>query len=66
MGHDPRDRVERVAESPELGPDALFLLEPGTAVRRRTTPGGAGPEPVAAQLDAFAERVGADRARWGG
>ena len=30
-----------------LGPDALALLEPGSAVRRRTTPGGAGPEPVA-------------------
>ena len=32
---------------PRLGPDALPLLEPGAAVRRRTTPGGAGPEPVA-------------------
>ena len=41
---------ELVEASPELGPDALFLLDRGTAVRRRTTPGGAGPEPVAAQL----------------
>ena len=37
---------------PRLGPEALALLEPGSAVRRRTTPGGAGPEPVAAQLEA--------------
>ena len=37
---------------PHLGEDALALLEPGTAVTRRTTPGGAGPAPVAAQLDA--------------
>jgi argininosuccinate lyase len=42
---------ELVAATPGLGPDAVVLLEAGTAVRRRTTPGGAGPEPVAAQLD---------------
>jgi len=53
-----------VAAAPELGPDATFLLDRGTAVRRRTTPGGAGPGPVAAQLEAFTERLGADRARW--
>jgi argininosuccinate lyase len=58
-----RDLVEA---SPELGPDALFLLDRGTAVRRRTTPGGAGPAPVAAQLEAFAGRLAADRARWDG
>jgi argininosuccinate lyase len=33
-----------------LGPDALPLLEPGAAVRRRTTPGGAGPDAIDAQL----------------
>jgi argininosuccinate lyase len=55
---------ELVAAAPELGPDATFLLDRGTAVRRRTTPGGAGPEPVAAQLSAFAERLSVDRARW--
>ncbi len=58
-----RDLVE---QAPELGPDAVFLLDRGTAVRRRTTPGGAGPEPVAGQLEAFAERLAADRGRWGG
>jgi argininosuccinate lyase len=57
---------ELVAAAPELGPDATFLLDRGTAVRRRTTPGGAGPEPVAAQLVAFAERLSVDRARWNG
>ena len=38
---------ELVSNDPRLGPDCLPLLEPGSAVRRRTTPGGGGPEPVA-------------------
>ncbi|HEX9467658.1 MAG TPA: argininosuccinate lyase [Acidimicrobiia bacterium] len=46
---------ELVMTEPDLGPDALALLEPGTAVRRRTTPGGAGPGPVADQLMAAEE-----------
>ena len=33
------------------------------AVRRRRTPGGAGPEPVAAQREAFRARIEADRVR---
>jgi argininosuccinate lyase len=41
---------ELVSNDPRLGPECLVLLEPGSAVRRRTTPGGAGPEPVARQL----------------
>ena len=47
------------------GPSASSLLEPGSAVRRRTTPGGGGPEPVAAQLEqrARAPRPPADVAR---
>jgi argininosuccinate lyase len=32
--------------------DAAALLEPGQAVQRRSTPGGAGPDPVRRQLDA--------------
>jgi argininosuccinate lyase len=48
---------ELVVNDPRLGPDALPLLEPGSAVRRRTTPGGGGPEPVARQLDAASERL---------
>ena len=42
--------AELVRLEPLLGEDALGLLEPGRAVQRRTTPGGAGPEPVRAQL----------------
>jgi len=70
-----RDSIERrvpldelVAAHPDLGDEALALLQPGVAVTRRTTPGGAGPEPVAAQLNRFrdeldrlAARVGAER-----
>jgi argininosuccinate lyase len=43
---------ELVMTDPLLGPDALPLLEPGRAVQRRSTPGGAGPEPFPAQLAA--------------
>ena len=53
---------ELVMTEPDLGPDALALLEPGAAVRRRTTPGGAGPEAVAAQLVRARARL-ADQAR---
>ena len=48
---------ELVLTDPRLGPDALALLEPGEAVRRRTTPGGAGPEPVRRQLAAARARL---------
>ena len=46
---------ELVEAEPHLGADALELLEAGAAVRRRTSPGGAGPGPVAIQLDAANE-----------
>jgi argininosuccinate lyase len=65
-----RDSLERrvplaelVAAHPSLGDEAVALLEPGTAVTRRTTRGGAGPEAVAAQLDRFRTRLEADAAR---
>jgi argininosuccinate lyase len=54
---------ELVATEPDLGPDALALLEPGTAVTRRTTPGGAGPDAVAVQLDAAKQRLD-EQAGW--
>jgi len=37
----------------QLGPDAAALVAPGVSVRRRTTRGGAGPAPVADQLQRF-------------
>jgi argininosuccinate lyase len=52
-----------VASHEALGPDAAALLDPGVPVGRRTTPGGAGPEPARAQLDRFAARLTADRER---
>jgi argininosuccinate lyase len=48
--------------SDELGHDAGALVAPGVGVRQRTSPGGAGPEALGAQVDrfravlAFAER----------
>lgn len=57
--------VELVAAHPALGSDAVALLEPGVPVSRRTSPGGAGPVPVAAQLDRFAAVLQADADRFG-
>jgi argininosuccinate lyase len=54
---------ELVMTDPRLGSDALALLEPGEAVRRRTTPGGAGPEPVRDQLAAARTRL-AEQGAW--
>jgi argininosuccinate lyase len=65
-----RDSLERhvpltelVEAHPDLGADAAALLEPGRPVNRRTTAGGAGPGPVAAQIDRFARRLETDAAR---
>jgi argininosuccinate lyase len=51
-----------VAAEPTLGPDAAVLVGPGVAVRRRTTPGGAGPVPVAVQMDRFRTKLAELRA----
>jgi argininosuccinate lyase len=51
-----------VAADPTLGPGAAALVAPGVSVTRRTTPGGAGPGPVADQLERFRRRVGELRA----
>jgi argininosuccinate lyase len=63
-----RDAAERgvaleelVKTDPRLGTDALAVLEPGESVRRRTTPGGAGPGPVRDQLAAARTRLAAHR-----
>jgi argininosuccinate lyase len=65
-----RDSVERhvplaelVEAHPALGAEAVALLEPGVAVTRRTTPGGAGPVPVKRQMERFVLRLQADRNR---
>ncbi len=55
--------AELVEAHPALGAEAVALLEPGVAVRRRTTPGSAGPEAVAIQLGRFVHRLEADRIR---
>jgi argininosuccinate lyase len=59
-----RDALERrvplaelVEAHPALGSEAAELLAPGVAVTRRTTPGGAGPGPVATQLARFAQHL---------
>jgi argininosuccinate lyase len=55
--------VELVAAHPDLGETAVELLEPGVAVTRRRTPGGAGPAPVLEQAERFARRLEVDRTR---
>ncbi len=51
--------AELVEQDENLGPDALGLLGPGVSVKRRTTPGGAGPDAVAPQMEAFRSAVDA-------
>ena len=55
--------AELVEAHPDLGGDAVALLEPGVAVTRRTSPGGAGPEPVAVELKHFRQRLEFDTER---
>ncbi len=55
--------VASVAAHADLGDEGAALLRPGAAVRNRTTPGGAGPGPVAVQLERFRARLAADRGR---
>ncbi|MFV1989320.1 MAG: argininosuccinate lyase [Acidimicrobiales bacterium] len=55
--------VDLVRAHENFGEDAVFLLDPGVAARRRTTPGGAGPGPVKAQIVAFEALLAADRER---
>jgi argininosuccinate lyase len=53
--------AELVAAESSLGPEAAKLLEPGVPVTRRTSPGGAGPVPVADQLERFRDRLDQER-----
>jgi argininosuccinate lyase len=52
---------ELVSNEPRLGPDALGLLQPGEAVKRRSSPGGAGPQPVARQMEEARVRLAEQR-----
>jgi len=55
--------VDLVSADERLGPEAAALLAPGAPVRRRTTPGGAGPGPVAVQRGRFVNRLAAQTKR---
>jgi argininosuccinate lyase len=57
------DLRELVAAHPALGQEAAGLVAPGVAVTRRTTPGGAGMQPVAIQLQRFAQHLEAAEGR---
>jgi len=57
------DLQELVAASPHFDESDAALLEPGVAVTRRRTSGGAGPEVVAVQMDRFRSRLATDRRR---
>ena len=52
--------AELVEAHPALGHEAIALLEPGVAVRRRTTPGGTGPGAVADQLKRYAQLLASE------
>lgn len=56
--------ADLVAEEPLLGVGALDLLIPGVASDRRTSPGGAGPTPVAIQLKAVHHLLNAQSLRF--
>jgi argininosuccinate lyase len=49
--------VDLVTAEPTLGAEAAGLIAPGVGVTMRTTPGGAGPKPVAKQIKKFATAV---------
>ncbi|MFM7068951.1 MAG: argininosuccinate lyase, partial [Actinomycetes bacterium] len=51
--------ADLVASSGEFGPGVASWFEPGASVRRRTTPGGAGPSPVQVQYERLGQAVSA-------
>jgi argininosuccinate lyase len=55
--------AELIESHPAFGADALTLLEPVAALRRRRTAGGSGPDAVAVQLDRFGARLRLDAER---
>ena len=57
--------ADLVRADPRLGEAAAELMAPGVSVTRRTTPGGAAPDPVAAQIERFRTRIATDADRLG-
>ncbi|HEX9260675.1 MAG TPA: argininosuccinate lyase [Acidimicrobiales bacterium] len=57
--------AELVAADPRLGEAGAALVAPGVAVARRTTRGGGGPGPVAAQVARFRVLLASDASRLG-
>ena len=57
--------ADLVQADPRLGEDAAKLLAPGVPVTRRTTPGGAGPGSVAAQIERFRTQLNTGATRFG-
>jgi argininosuccinate lyase len=55
--------AELIESHPAFGVDALTVLEPVAALRRRRTAGGAGPDAVAVQLERFSARLKEDAER---
>ncbi len=55
--------AELLEAHPSFGEEALGLLEPGSALARHTTAGGAGPEAVAVQTERYEAQLLADRER---
>jgi hypothetical protein len=47
----------------DLGSDASALVGPGIGVHQRTSPGGAGPVAIVAQLDAYRAMLAAQAGR---
>jgi argininosuccinate lyase len=48
----------------DLGPEAAALVGAGIGVRNRTSPGGAGPDAIAAQLDSYRAMLAAQTGRF--
>lgn len=55
--------VELLRTHPSFGPDAVSLFDPGVAVERRSTPGGAGPLVSTIQRDRMRSAIEAARSR---
>jgi argininosuccinate lyase len=60
-----RPLAELVEGDDRLGAEAAALVAPGVAVGRRTSPGGGGPQPVAAQIERFGETLRGAREKLG-